>query len=67
MDCFADLDLARRLDRAEAEGGARFVEARARAFPESGATWIEVAGAYAMYDGAASPVTQTSAWGSSSL
>jgi hypothetical protein len=35
------------------------VEARARAAPESGATWIEVAGAYAMYDGPRSPVTQT--------
>jgi len=56
---FSDLDLARRLERAEAESSARFVEARARLFPESGARWIEVAGAYAMFDGVVSPVTQT--------
>jgi hypothetical protein len=54
-----DLALARRLERAEARGNAEFVEARARAFPEIGAQWIEVAGAYAMYDGAGSPCTQT--------
>lgn len=56
---FSDVDLARRLDRAEGHSAAKFVEARARVFPESGARWIEVAGAYAMYDGPASPVTQT--------
>ena len=56
---FADLDLARRLERPEAVAGARFVEARSRLSPETGAQWIEVAGAYAMFDGPASPVTQT--------
>lgn len=56
---FADLDLARRLERAEAQSNARFVEARARLFPQSGACWIEVAGAYAMFDGPSSPLTQT--------
>ena len=56
---FADLELARRLERAEARSNANFVEARARAFPDRGAGWIEVAGAYAMFDGAGSPVTQT--------
>ncbi|MGH9900573.1 MAG: GNAT family N-acetyltransferase [Pyrinomonadaceae bacterium] len=56
---FSDLSLARRLERAEARGNADFVEARGRVFPESGACWIEVAGAYAMYDGVASPLTQT--------
>jgi hypothetical protein len=56
---FADLSLARRLERAEAASCAGFVEARARLFPDSGACWIEVAGAYAMFDGVASPVTQT--------
>lgn len=56
---FAGIDLARRLERTEAQGGAHFVEARAEAFPEVGAQWIEVAGAYAMFDGAASPLTQT--------
>lgn len=56
---FSDLALSRRLERAEGQGNREFVEARARVFPESGAEWIEVAGAYAMFDGAASPVTQT--------
>jgi hypothetical protein len=56
---FSDLTLSQRLERAEAHAGARYVEAQARVFPESGARWIEVAGAYAMYDSPASPVTQT--------
>lgn len=56
---FSDLSLARRLERAEGRSCADFVETRARLFPESGARWIEVAGAYAMYDGANSPSTQT--------
>jgi GNAT superfamily N-acetyltransferase len=56
---FSDLTLARRLERAEAHSNASFVEARARYFPESDARWIEVAGAYAMFDGPSSPLTQT--------
>jgi GNAT superfamily N-acetyltransferase len=56
---FSDLALSRRLERAEARSNAEYVEARARASPDSGAQWIEVAGAYAMYDGVASPLTQT--------
>lgn len=59
MSLFADRTLARRLERAEAEAGARFVEARAELFPDTGAAWIEVAGAYAMFDGTTSPITQT--------
>jgi len=56
---FADLSLARRLEGTEAYSNARFVEARARVFPHYDACWIKVAGTYAMYDGAASPTTQT--------
>ncbi|HSE29945.1 MAG TPA: hypothetical protein VLA93_00045 [Pyrinomonadaceae bacterium] len=56
---FADLSLARRLERTEALSNADFVEGRARAFPDKGATWKEIAGTYAMYDGRSSPVTQT--------
>jgi hypothetical protein len=56
---FADLALARRIERAEGHANARFVEASARVFPERGACWVEVAGAYAMFDGVGSPVTQT--------
>src|SRR5215510_2043534 len=56
---FSDLSLSRRLERAEGRGNADFVEARAKLFPESGAEWIEVAGAFAMFDGVGSPITQT--------
>jgi hypothetical protein len=56
---FSDLTLSRRLERAEARSNADFVEARARLFPDSSAEWIEVAGAYAMFDGVGSPITQT--------
>ena len=64
---FADLALSRRLERAEALSNARFVESRARVFPPSAACWIEVAGAYALFDGAASPATQTFGLGMSQL
>lgn len=56
---FVDLRLAQRLERAEAQSNAYFVEARARLAPTSGAQWIEVAGAYAMFDTPSSPLTQT--------
>jgi GNAT superfamily N-acetyltransferase len=56
---FSDLNLSRRLERAEARGNAEFVEARAKVSPESGAGWTEVAGCYAMFDGVGSPITQT--------
>jgi len=56
---FAGLALSRRLERAEGRSNADFVEARVELFPESNAEWIEVAGAYAMYDGADSILTQT--------
>ena len=55
----SDLALSRRLEGAEARSNAAFVEARAEVFPDSGAEWIEVAGASAMFDGVASPLTQT--------
>ena len=56
---FSDLELSRRLETAEGRSCAEFVEARAKLFPESGARWVQVAGAYAMYDGIDSPITQT--------
>ncbi len=56
---FSDAALARRLEKAEGRSNAEFVEARAKVFPASGAQWIEVGGTYAMYDGVASPLTQT--------
>jgi hypothetical protein len=59
LPLFSDLSLSRRLERAEGRGCVDFVETRARLVPDSGACWIEVAGAYALYDGPASPLTQT--------
>jgi GNAT superfamily N-acetyltransferase len=56
---FSDLELARRLERAEGRANAEFVEARAKLFPQSGACWTERAGALAMFDGVESPLTQT--------
>jgi hypothetical protein len=56
---FSDLNLSRRLERAEGRANAEFVEARAEVEPEVGACWTEVAGAYAMFDGAESFITQT--------
>jgi GNAT superfamily N-acetyltransferase len=56
---FAGIELARRLERTEAMANVEFVEARAKAFPDVGATWIEVSGTYAMFDGVGSPLTQT--------
>ena len=55
----SDHSLACRLEQAEAVANARFVDTRARLVPDSGAEWIEVAGAYAMYDGPRSPCTQS--------
>jgi GNAT superfamily N-acetyltransferase len=56
---FADIELARRLERTEAQGNIDFIDARVEAFPDHGATWTEVAGTFAMFDGAGSPLTQT--------
>jgi hypothetical protein len=56
---FADIELARRLERTEAKGTMDFVEARVKASPEVGAMWTEIAGCFAMFDGTTSPVTQT--------
>ena len=55
----ADRSLSCRLERAEGLTNAEFVEARARLMPQSGAKWISVAGALAMFDGVDSPWTQT--------
>jgi len=56
---FADLELARRLERTEGLANAEFVVARKKAFPDWNAEWTEVAGTYAMFDGPSSPCTQT--------
>jgi hypothetical protein len=56
---FSDRNLSQKLERTEARSNAAFIETRAQMFPESGAEWIEVAGAYAMFDGTDSPLTQS--------
>jgi hypothetical protein len=56
---FADLTLARRLERAEGQACLDFVQARAQVNPDVGAAWLEVGGTMAMFDGATSPLTQT--------
>ena len=56
---FSDKELSRKLERTEARANADFVETRARLDPDYGARWIEVGGAYAMFDGVGSPLTQT--------
>lgn len=60
---FADRALACRLERTESAANASFVEARARATPETGAVWIDVDGTWAMFDGVGSPLTQTFGFG----
>lgn len=59
MHPLTDLNLARRLERAEGATNAALVDARAEIQPEVGAAWIAVGGVYAMYDGADSPLTQS--------
>ena len=55
----SDKSFSQKLERTEASANADFVETRARLQPESGAAWIEVGGAWAMFDGVESPLTQT--------
>src|SRR5436190_15367116 len=56
---YSDRILSQKLERVEARSNAAFVETRARLFPDSGAAWTEIGGAYAMFDGVESPCTQT--------
>ncbi len=56
---FADLALSQRLEGTEGEANIAFVDARSLLEPGLGASWISVGGAYAMFDGAASPLTQS--------
>jgi GNAT superfamily N-acetyltransferase len=56
---FVDLTLAGQLELAEGAANRAFVEARAAMAPEVGATWLARGGAYALFDGVGSPLTQT--------
>jgi len=54
-----DHALALRLEHAEALANVASIEARAAVEPHAGATWIELDGTFAMFDGPRSPLTQT--------
>ena len=54
-----DHALAARLEGAEAAANARFIEARATVSPALGASWRDIHGITALFDGAGSPLTQT--------
>ena len=56
---YSDKSLSQKLERTEARANADFVDTRARLEPDSGAAWMEAGGAYAMFDGLESPLTQT--------
>jgi GNAT superfamily N-acetyltransferase len=56
---FANLELARRLEAAEAFSCAQFAVARKRLYPESTSEWMKCAGATVVFDGVDAPTTQT--------
>lgn len=59
MATFMDLDLSRRLERAEGAISSSFPPVKQRLMPEVGATWQDFAGTYAIFDGLDSPLSQT--------
>lgn len=59
MITFLDKSFSQKIERTEARSNADFVETRALLQPEVKAEWIEVAGAYVLFDGVESPCTQT--------
>ncbi|MGI9055827.1 MAG: GNAT family N-acetyltransferase [Pyrinomonadaceae bacterium] len=59
MTIFSDRTFSQKLERTEARTSVDLIESRKILFPEVGAEWIEVAGVFAMFDGAESPLTQT--------
>ncbi|HQU93681.1 MAG TPA: GNAT family N-acetyltransferase [Pyrinomonadaceae bacterium] len=56
---YADISLARKLERTEGRANLDFVETRAKLDPLYGAGWRQIGGAYVQYDGVESPLTQT--------
>ena len=62
---FADLDLARRLEGVEAWCGAEFARARMQTRPEADTAAVSVAGGYAFFFGAGSPLTEAKGMGMS--
>ena len=64
---FADLDLARRLEGVEAWCGAEFARARMRMRPDVNTAAVSVAGGYAFFFGAGSPLTEAKGMGMAGL
>lgn len=60
---YSDLALSKRLEHAEGFACAQHANAHRRLRPESGAEWIDCAGAFAVFDGVDSPCTQAFALG----
>ena len=56
---FPDLALARRLERAEGFACAQYASAQKQISPETGAEWMECGGAFVVFNGKDSPITQT--------
>lgn len=56
---FADMQLAKRLEAAEAYACAQFAVARKRIHPASTSAWMKCAGATVVFDGVDAPTTQT--------
>lgn len=56
---FSDLELAKRLEGAEAFACAQFAVARKHQQPDSTSAWMECAGATVVFDGVDAPTTQT--------
>ena len=56
---FANLDLAKRLEAAEAFACAQFAEARKRLDPASTSAWMKCVGVTVVFDGVDAPTTQT--------
>lgn len=59
MTPLTDHALSARLELAEGQGNASFVDVQARREPSSGATWTNIGGTVAMFSGVGSPLTQT--------
>ncbi|MGA8668465.1 MAG: GNAT family N-acetyltransferase [Terracidiphilus sp.] len=56
---FADLTLAKRLERAEGFACVQFAAARKKVFPDCDSEWMRCAGADVVFDGVDTPTTQT--------
>lgn len=59
MNQLTDHALSARLELAEGQGNASFVEMQSRREPSYGATWTNIGGTMAMFSGVGSPLSQT--------